>query len=108
MFSNLMKPLLVSFNNAVGLPESFDDMNNAARSWVNQHLRLVQLRPMVTASLKQVAIQTAVLERPSGLPQEAVAAAVTSQTLWTGPPSKRRRVSGVQKFEQGDDEGEDL
>ena len=103
-----MKPLLVSFNNAVGLPESFDDMNSAARSWVNQHLRLVQLRPMVTASLRQVAIETEVLERPSGLPQEAVAAAVTSPALWPGPPSKRRRVSGVQKFEQADGDEEDL
>ena len=84
-----MEPLLASFNNAVGLPESMNAMNAAARSWVNQHLRLVQLRPMVLGSLKRVAVQTQVLERPAALPEEAVAAVTTSQTGW---PTKRRRV----------------
>ena len=106
-----MEPLLASFNNAVGLPGHEHDMNAAARSWVNQHLRLVQLRPMVLGSLKRVAVQTQVLERPSGLPEEAVAAVTTSQTVW---PSKRRRVlqdSGaahVRKAEQGVDDDIDI
>ena len=85
-----MEPLLASFNNAVGLPESMDAMNAAARSWVNQHLRLVQLRPMVLGSLKRVAVQTQVLNRPEALPGEAVAAVTAPPQTVT--PSKRRRV----------------
>ena len=85
-----MEPLLASFNNAVGLPESMNAMNAAARSWVNQHLRLVQLRPMVLGSLKRVAVQTQVLDRPDALPGEAVAAVTAPQQTVT--PSKRRRV----------------
>ena len=101
-----MEPLLASFNNAVGLPSNASDMNAAARSWVNQHLRLVQLRPMVLGSLKRVAVQTQVLERPDGLPEEAVAAVTSPQPRW---PSKRRRVlqdSGARgrKIERGTEE----
>ena len=105
-----MEPLLASFNNAVGLPESMNAMNAAARSWVNQHLRLVQLRPMVLGSLKRVAVQTQVLDRPDALPGEAVEAVTAPPQTVT--PSKRRRVmqdagtAGVRrrKVEHGMDE----
>ena len=113
VFSTLMEPLLASFNNAVGLPESMNAMNAAARSWVNQHLRLVQLRPMVLGSLKRVAVQTQVLNRPDALPGEAVAAVTAPPQAVT--PSKRRRVmqdAGTvvrrRKVEHGVDDDNDM
>ena len=115
VFSTPMEPLLASFNNAVGLPESMNAMNAAARSWVNQHLRLVQLRPMVLGSLKRVAVQTQVLDRPDALPGEAVAAVTAPPHTVT--PSKRRRVmqdagagAGARrrKVEQGVDDDNDM
>ena len=105
-FSLLMRPLLLSFNNAVGLPESFDELDRTARSWVNQHMRLVQLRPVVLRSLREFAIESEVLSNPERLQEEAMRAVTT-----TGPLKLRRKSRAMNTDYPGtkyDPDGDDM
>ena len=51
IFSRMMKPLLESFDRSVS-NQSIEDLSRTTSSWLDQHVNLVQLRPLVTESLK--------------------------------------------------------
>lgn len=71
VFSRIMQPLLVSYDRTVS-SSSPEDLARTAGSWLDQHASLVQLRPLVLNSLKELSVTTDVLSSPHQMPQEAL------------------------------------
>ncbi|KAK6638370.1 hypothetical protein RUM44_008799 [Polyplax serrata] len=72
-FSLLFEPLLQSFNCSVSTA-SYEDLYRSTLIWVEQHCSLVELRPAVLNSLRNLCTATEILSNPSKLPEEARAA----------------------------------
>lgn len=106
IFSLLMQPLMLSFSSAVGVPENMEDMEQTTRSWVNQHLRLVHLRPLMLNSLKEISIATDILERPDLLQQEAVRA-VTEPRREARPQQSPQAAAAAAEGEQDEELADD-
>jgi len=70
-FSQLMGPLLKSFEKSV-LSTSNEDLMRTSCSWLDQHVNLVNLRPLVTQMLKKFSVESSVLTDPKRLPLEAL------------------------------------
>jgi MAX-like protein X len=68
VFSRLMQPLLETYDRTVS-SSSPEDLGRTAGSWLDQHASLVQLRPLVLRSLKELSVTTEVLSEPHRMPQ---------------------------------------
>lgn len=73
IFSVLFEPLLQSFNCSVSTA-SYEDLYRSTLIWVEQHCSLVDLRPAVLNSLRNLSTTTEILSDPTKLPEEARAA----------------------------------
>ena len=51
---------------------SIEDLARTSGSWLDQHASLVQLRPLVLNSLKELSVNTEILSEPHRMPQEAL------------------------------------
>eukprot|EP00092_Neocalanus_flemingeri_P006005 GFUD01006467.1.p1 GENE.GFUD01006467.1~~GFUD01006467.1.p1 ORF type:complete len:854 (-),score=169.48 GFUD01006467.1:652-3213(-) len=71
VFSRLMQPLLETYDRTVS-SSSMEDLSRTSGSWLDQHASLVQLRPLVLNSLKELSVNTEVLSEPHKMPQEAL------------------------------------
>jgi len=71
VFSRIMQPLLETYDRTVS-SASIEDLGRTAGSWLDQHVSLVQLRPLVLNSLKELSVTTEVLSEPHKMPQEAL------------------------------------
>jgi len=71
VFSRIMKPVLESYDRTVS-SSSPDDLARTSSSWLDQHVTLVQLRPLVTDALKDLSVDTAILTDPHKMPLEAL------------------------------------
>jgi len=71
VFSRLMQPLLETYDRTVS-STSIEDLSRTSGSWLDQHASLVQLRPLVLNSLKELSVNTEVLSEPHKMPQEAL------------------------------------
>jgi len=78
IFSRLMRPLLESFDRSVST-QSRDDLSRTSSSWLDQHVNLVQLRPLVTETLKNFSVESSILTEPQKIPLEALQKAATSK-----------------------------
>ena len=78
MFSLMMHPLLPSFKTNVKAG-SFEEMARSTTNWVDQHLSLVQLRPILLSALKELCTSTEILDKPDLFPEEAVRAAAKAR-----------------------------
>ncbi|KAL6445149.1 hypothetical protein ACFW04_002202 [Cataglyphis niger] len=73
IFSALLEPLMLSFNASVSTA-SIEDLYRSTILWVEQHCSLVDLRPAVLNSLRNLCTATDILSDPARLPEEALAA----------------------------------
>ncbi|XP_025054920.1 MLX-interacting protein isoform X2 [Alligator sinensis] len=73
IFSIIIKPLFESFNGMVSTT-SFEDLNQTAMAWLDQHCTLPVLRPMVLNTLRHLSTTTSILSDPSCLPEQATEA----------------------------------
>ncbi|XP_011255892.1 MLX-interacting protein isoform X1 [Camponotus floridanus] len=73
IFSALLEPLMLSFNASVSTA-SIEDLYRSTIMWVEQHCSLVDLRPAVLNSLRNLCTATDILSDPARLPEEALAA----------------------------------
>lgn len=73
IFSALLEPLMLSFNASVSTA-SIEDLYRSTILWVEQHCSLVDLRPAVLNSLRNLSTATDILSNPGRLPEEALAA----------------------------------
>ncbi|XP_019362202.1 PREDICTED: MLX-interacting protein [Gavialis gangeticus] len=73
IFSIIIKPLFESFNGMVSTT-SFEDLNQTAMAWLDQHCTLPVLRPMVLNTLRHLSTTTSILTDPSCLPEQATEA----------------------------------
>lgn len=92
VFSRIMQPLLESYDRTVS-NSSIDDMARTSSSWLDQHVSLVQLRPLVLNSLKELSVNTEVLSEPHKMPQEALNAVSSlkqQQNIDTNLPSPKK------------------
>lgn len=76
VFSRIMEPVLESFDRAVS-SSSRDDLARTSSSWLDQHVTLVQLRPLVTNAVKDLSVDTAILTEPHKMPIEALNSAAS-------------------------------
>jgi len=78
IFSRLMRPLLESFDRSVST-HSREDLARTSSSWLDQHANLVQLRPLVTETLKNFSVESSILTEPQKIPLEALQKAANSK-----------------------------
>merc|ERR1711997_356912 len=78
IFSRLMRPLLESFDRSVST-HSRDNLSRTSSSWLDQHVNLVQLRPLVTETLKNFSVESSILTEPQKIPLEALQRAANSK-----------------------------
>merc|ERR1712083_31029 len=71
VFSRMMQPLLETYDRTVS-SASMEDLSRTSGSWLDQHASLVQLRPLVLRSLKELSVNTEILSEPHRMPQEAL------------------------------------
>jgi len=71
IFSRIMQPLMGSFDRSVS-STSIDDLARTSGSWLDQQATLVHLRTLVTKSLKELCVDTAILTDPHKIPMEAL------------------------------------
>merc|ERR1711997_961849 len=78
IFSRLMRPLQESFDRSVST-HSREDLSRTSSSWLDQHVNLVQLRPLVTETLKNFSVESSILTEPQKIPLEALQKAASSK-----------------------------
>jgi len=76
VFSRIMKPVLESFESTVS-SSSPGDFARTSSSWLDQHVTLVQLRPLVTNALKDLSMDSVILADPHQMPIEALNSAAS-------------------------------
>lgn len=102
VFSRLMQPLLETYDRTVS-STSMEDLSRTSGSWLDQHASLVQLRPLVLNSLKELSVNTEVLSEPHKMPQEALNSVTSISAALTPKRETHSRQSslsdGVQFYE---------
>jgi len=71
VFSRIIKQILDSYDRRVS-SSSLTDLARTCSSWLDQHVTLVQLRPLVTQALKDLSVDTVILTEPHKMPLEAI------------------------------------
>jgi len=71
VFSRIINQILESYDRTVS-SSSLTDLARTCSSWLDQHVTLVQLRPLVTQALKDLSVDTVVLTEPHKMPLEAL------------------------------------
>ncbi len=74
-FSLFAHPLLSSYQTSVD-GGSFEEMQRTAINWVDQHLNLSQLRPILLKAMTEVSKRTDIITGGGNLPDQALAEAV--------------------------------
>ena len=78
-FSRIMRPLFDSFAEAVSGSVSLNEVERASTHWSEHKCQLIQIRQHTLNSLKNISIQTNILEEPHRMPSDAITLA--QQTL---------------------------
>eukprot|EP00918_Siedleckia_nematoides_P095803 GHVU01210239.1.p1 GENE.GHVU01210239.1~~GHVU01210239.1.p1 ORF type:complete len:661 (-),score=65.98 GHVU01210239.1:1336-3318(-) len=73
IFSIIIRPLFESYSNQVSTAD-MDQLCRTVLAWLEQHCSLVELRPGVLNSLKQLCTSTSILSDPSKVPEQATQA----------------------------------